>query len=72
MRGPHVPVLALTGRGGRAVPASPRRLNTSGGVVRIVDLRRRKVLEYRSQERPACLAGMPDDLPALWQAQHER
>jgi hypothetical protein len=37
-----------------------------------VDLRRRKVLEYRSQERPACLAGMPDDLPVLWQAQHER
>ena len=44
----------------------------SGGVVRIVDLRRRKVIEYRSQELPACIAGMPDDLPALWQAQHER
>lgn len=43
-----------------------------GGVVRILDLRNRKVLEYRSQERPASLAGMPDDLASLWQLQRQR
>ena len=42
-----------------------------GGVVAILDLRRRRIREWRSQERPACIAAMPDDIERIWQVQHE-
>jgi hypothetical protein len=64
------PVLFVSARYANRHGSELARHIKAGGVVAVLDLTRRRVREWRSQERPACIAAMADDLAGVWQIKH--